>query len=107
MQDKKIDAYLGLCKRGAMLCSGEFQTLNAIKNYKAMLVIIASDASENSRKKLQDKCRFYNVKSVIYSNKVTLGLLIGSGEKTSVTILDRNFAKVINSRFQEIGYEIM
>ena len=45
---------LGLAARGRNVVSGELQTLDAIKDGSAMLVIVAEDASENTRKLFTD-----------------------------------------------------
>ena len=61
MKQNKVLSLLGLAMRGRNLVSGEFQTLEAIKNGSAMLVIIAEDASANTKKLFTDKCSFYGV----------------------------------------------
>ena len=54
MQNKVL-SLLGIAMRGHNLVSGELQTVEAIKNGSACLVIIAGDASGNSRKLYSDK----------------------------------------------------
>ena len=50
MKQNKVFSLLGIAMRGHNLVSGELQTLEAIKKGSAMLVIIAEDASENTKK---------------------------------------------------------
>ena len=43
---------VGLAAKAGKVVSGEFATEKAVKTQKAFLVIIAQDASENTRKKI-------------------------------------------------------
>ena len=61
MKQNKVFSLLGIAMRGHNLVSGELQTLEAIKKGSAMLVIIAEDASDNTKKLFTDKCSFYEV----------------------------------------------
>lgn len=107
MNDKKINSYLGLCKKAGRLVSGEFQTLKAIQTGTTNFVIISSDASENTKKKFRDKCKYYNVDIRFYGDKVSLGMAIGTGERTSIAILDEGFINLIKNRLGEICHEII
>ena len=57
MKQNKIYSLLGLAMRGRNLVSGEFQTEDAVKKGSAMLVIVAEDASANTKKLFHDKRR--------------------------------------------------
>ena len=61
MKQNRILSLLGIAMKGRNLVSGEFQTLDAIRNGSAMLVIVAEDASGNTRKLFTDKCSYYGV----------------------------------------------
>ena len=50
LRQNKVLSLLGLAIRGHNLVSGEFQTENAVKSGHAMLVIVAEDASANTKK---------------------------------------------------------
>ena len=52
-EEKKVLNLLGLAQRSGKLASGEFQTEKAVKEQRAALVILAADASENTKKKIQ------------------------------------------------------
>ncbi len=54
----KIYGLLGLAARGRNVVSGEFATENAVKNGSAVLVIVAKDGSDNTRKLFHDNCSF-------------------------------------------------
>lgn len=59
-QDKQLNL-LGLSVKAGKLISGEEFTVKAIQRKEAKLVIVASDASDNTREKLINKCKYYNV----------------------------------------------
>ena len=50
-QDKAL-AMIGLAQKAGKIVSGEFATEKAVKTGKAALVIVAGDASENTKKHL-------------------------------------------------------
>ena len=66
MNNDPILRLLGLCYAGRNLVSGEFAVENAIKQGSAVLVIIATDASDNTKKKFRDSCSFYNTPMYLY-----------------------------------------
>ena len=70
-QDKAL-AMIGLAQKAGKIVSGEFATEKAVKTGKAALVIVAGDASENTKKMFTNMCAFYEVPVYIYSDKETL-----------------------------------
>ena len=52
--EKRLLSYLGLAKRAGKVASGEFQTEEAIRKGKAELVLVAGDASDNTKKKFRN-----------------------------------------------------
>ena len=95
MKQNKVLSLLGLAMRGRNLVSGEFQTETAVKNGSAMLVVIAEDASENTRKHFTDKCSFYEVPVYVYGTKESLGRAIGKDYRSSVGVCDAGLADAI------------
>ena len=101
MKQNKIFSLLGIAIRGHNLVSGEFQTLDAIKKGSAMLVIIAEDASDNTRKLFTDKCSFYEVPVISYGTKEGLGRAIGKDLRSSLGVCDAGLADAIIKRLRE------
>lgn len=91
----KVLSMLGLAARSRNVASGGFATEEAVKRGKAYLVIIAEDASDNSKKKYGNMCEFYEVPCEIYSVKETLGHAIGKEERTCLAVTDEGFADSI------------
>ena len=73
MKQNKVLSLLGLAIRGRNLVSGEFQTEAAVKGGSALLVIVAQDASANTKKLFHDKCSFYEVPILEYGTKIGIG----------------------------------
>ncbi len=86
---------LGLCMRAGRLVCGTPMICDALKDQKEVFVVLVADeASENTKKRLSDRCKYYGVRLV--SVKVTTGALahaLGkSGELAAVGVTDKNFA---------------
>lgn len=95
MPNNKTLSFIGLAGRARKVSSGEFSVEKAIKTGYASLVIIADDASDNTRKKFDDMCKYYETPIVFYGTKEELGHALGKEYRASLAILDENFAKGI------------
>ena len=71
MTNDKVLAYLGLATRAGKIQSGEFSTEKSVKAGKAAMVIVAEDASNNTKKKFTKMCTVYKVPIYIYGTKET------------------------------------
>lgn len=100
MKNNPVYSLLGLCKAGRNLVSGEFSTEKAIKERKALVVLVATDASDNTKKKFRDSCSFYHVPYYEFGSKDELGHSIGCMERASVAVLNEGMAKNIISKLE-------
>ena len=91
----KVLSLIGLAMKAGRCASGEMMTENETKSGRAKLVIIASDASDNTKKKFRDMCKFYRVPIYFYGDKDTLGHAMGKEFRASLAILDEGFAEGI------------
>lgn len=73
------------------------RVLISIQSKKAAFVIIAADCGQNQRKKLCDKCTFYQIPYTIIESSTMIEEAIGQYNRKSVAILDKGFAKSIQS----------
>lgn len=102
LKQNKVLSLLGIAMKGHRLVSGEYQTLEAIRKGSAMLVIIAEDASDNTRKLFSDKCSFYQVPVVFFGKKAELGRAIGKeGTRSSMCICDAGLAKAVIGQLEQ------
>ena len=97
----RILSLVGLAMKAGKVVSGEFSTEKAVKEGKASLVIVAEDASDNTKKLFLDKCDFYQVPVYIYGDKEQIGNAIGKELRASLAIVDTGFAKSIERELQK------
>lgn len=89
---------INICKKANKLTFGE-TLINKIRSKKVALVVILNDASDNSKKKVEDKCKFYDVEYLYFFTK---NELIGVFHKpiSSFGILDYNLALKFKSNIK-------
>jgi ribosomal protein L7Ae-like RNA K-turn-binding protein len=92
MNEQKVLNLLGLAMRAGKLVTGEELALKEVRGKKAHLVFVAHDASENTKKKVQDKCRFYEVACSTAFNQTALSIAIGRSRMV-ISVVDAGFAK--------------
>ncbi|MDD7403395.1 MAG: ribosomal L7Ae/L30e/S12e/Gadd45 family protein [Butyribacter sp.] len=95
MKTDNILSTLGLALRAGKVVSGEFMTENAVKSHQAQLVVIATDVSDNTRKKFHNMCEFHQVAIREYATKDDLGHSLGKEFRASLAVTDEGFAKAI------------
>lgn len=94
-KQNKVLSLIGLAMKAGKCVSGEMMTESETKSGKAKLVIVASDASDNTKKNFHDMCNYYKVPFCFYADKDSLGHAIGKEFRASIAILDDGFAKGI------------
>ena len=72
------------------------------QGYVAELVFIANDVSENTKKRLLDKCNFRNIKTILIFDRYELGNMIGREFSACIAITDNNFC---NGILEQLGGE--
>ena len=81
---------MGLATKAGKVASGGF------------LVLVADDASQNTRKKFQNMCDFYEVPIYFIANKEELGRFCGKEFRASLAVQDENFAKAMLKELQKL-----
>lgn len=94
-QKNKVWGTLGLAMKSGNIASGEFLTEEAIRARKAKLVLVAEDASDNTKKKFKNSCQYYHVPFVVFGDKEMFGKAIGKEFRASMAVLDPGFAALI------------
>ncbi|CAG9607408.1 YlxQ family RNA-binding protein [Pseudoneobacillus rhizosphaerae] len=92
MKSNQWMSLLGLANRARKIISGEELALKEVRNGKAKLILLAADASQNTTKKITDKCNYYNVPIKMVENREVLGQAIGKEARVVVAVLDGGFA---------------
>ena len=97
MQDRAL-SMLGLAEKARKVVSGEFSVEKAIKTGMACLVIVSTDASENTKKNFSNMCEFYECELCFYGTKEALGAAIGKQFRASVAITDENLSNAVKKQ---------
>lgn len=93
---------LGIAAKSGSIVSGEFSTEKAVKEGKAYLVIVASDASGNTQKMFSNMTEFYGVPMYRYADKETLGHFIGKEFRASLAVTNEGLARSIEEKIKQI-----
>lgn len=91
---EKVFNLIGLATRARKIISGE-ELMDAIRKKKVSLVVVANDASENTKKRYSDKCSFYGIDMITVESSVHLNQAIGKANRMAIGIVDEGFKKSI------------
>lgn len=100
--DKRILGSLGLCSKAGKLIFGVPMIIEAMqKGKKIHLVLEAGDTSDNTHKKITDKCSFYGVEKIrLECGGGELASAVGkTSSLAAVAITDEGFFKMISKYF--------
>lgn len=97
---KKVFNLLGIATKSNNIVSGEFKTEKAVKEQKAALVIVAEDASDNTKKMFTNMCTYYKVPIYFCGLKTDLGHAIGKEFRASLAVLDKGLADAIEKQLK-------
>lgn len=95
---KQIQGLLGLAAKAGKIVSGEFSVEKAVREGRAFLVIVAEDASDNTKKHFSDMCAFRKLPLRVLAEKELLGKWIGKGFRASLAVTDSGFADTIKNK---------
>ncbi len=97
MKTDKALQMLGMAQRAGAVASGGFMTETSVKEGKAFLVVIAEDASDNTKKDFKNMCDYYNVPIRFYKTRDELGHCIGKEFRASLAVTNEGLADSIIS----------
>ncbi|WP_134686241.1 YlxQ family RNA-binding protein [Brevibacillus migulae] len=93
--NRQLKQMLGLAMRARKVVTGEELVVGAIRSNQAKLVLLATDASANTTKKISDKCSHYAVPLYVPADRLELGAAIGKEARVTVAITDAKLADSI------------
>ncbi len=93
--NNKVLSTLSISMKAGKIQSGEFAVEKSVKALECSIVLVALDASDNTKKLFRDKCAFYHIPFYIYGTKEELGKAIGKEMRASVAVTDAGLAKKI------------
>jgi len=98
----KIKNLLTLAARSGSIVSGDETCINYIKKDAIHLLILAEDASDNTKKKFKDKASYRDIPIRFWKGKDELGSTIGKSSRTIIGIIDKGFAEQILKYLDEL-----
>lgn len=106
MHMNRVYSMLGLATKAGKTVSGEFSVEKEVKTGRASLVVVAEDASDNTKKKFRNMCEFYQVRVAVAGTKDELGSAIGKEYRAVIAVLDTGFAKSVSAKLEAAGVTI-
>ena len=100
--DKRILSSLGLCSKAGKLIYGVPMIVEALqKGKKIYLVLESGDTSDNTHKKITDKCSFYGVEKIrLEFDGGEISSAVGkSSNLAAIAVTDEGFFKMIKKYF--------
>ncbi len=95
----KLAGLIGMAKKAGRLIAGTEQVNEAVRSGKAVLVLIACDVAENSRKRLENCSSYYETAYItVPFDRERLGAAIGASATAAVALTDSGFAKAVRER---------
>lgn len=96
MMENRIYQMIALCQKARGLVAGEFACKQAVLQKEAQMVIVATDASNNTKKLFHDKSNYRQITCVEWGTKEKLGNILGKDPRAVIAIVDTNFAAKIS-----------
>lgn len=101
MMENRIYQMIALCQKARGLVTGEFACKKAVLEKEAQLVIVATDASNNTKKLFGDKTSYRQIPCVQWGTKEQLGNRLGKEPRAVIAIVNTNFAAKIGQMIDE------
>ena len=90
--ENKLASLLGLAQKAGKIASGDFAVERAVKSGKAKLLIIATDASDATKKGYRDMASFHKIAVYETLSKAALGNALGKPQRAALVFLDDGFS---------------
>lgn len=98
----KFYSMLGIGKKAGYIVLGETGCIQSIKRGKSKLVILASNASDNTKDRIIPLCKKHNVEYYIFGEKEQLGYAVGKSLSSIISITDLKFSHVIKDLIENL-----
>lgn len=91
----KIYSMLGIARKGGNISIGFDAACIDIEKNKSALVVIASDASDKTKKNIKFICDKYNCKYIEFGEKEIIGKSLGRKVVSVLSVNDKNIASYL------------
>lgn len=86
---------LGLAARARSIATGDV-AMKQVRSKQAFLVIMSKDVGNNTKKKICDKCLFYQI-PLVYMDETAMNTAIGTNNRKFIAITDEGFATKLHT----------
>lgn len=100
MSENKIYSFIGLARKAGAVQTGEELVEKAVKRGKARLVIVAKDASLNTRGKIEHALNGTGIPMLLFGEKERLGHALGKPFFSVIAITDNGFSERIKEMIE-------
>ncbi len=91
----KVYSMLGLARKGGKISIGFDVTCSEVKAGRSLLVMLALDASDKTKKNIQYECEKYNIRFIEYGEKELLGQCLGKKMVSVLSVNDENITSYL------------
>jgi Ribosomal protein HS6-type (S12/L30/L7a) len=95
MNRARLLSLLGFAQKAGKIVSGEVAVEHAVRAGKARLVLVAVDASDNTRKSYRDLAAYYRIAYYEVLSKDEFGHATGKPSRAALAVTDPGFGKAI------------
>lgn len=89
---------IGLAFRARKVIVGTDSTIASLRMGKLQLIILATDASHTTKKKVYDKAKFYQVEVIEDLTSFDISMALGKDDIKVIGITDRGFSQLLMSQ---------
>lgn len=95
MNEQKIMNLLSMAQRAGRVASGDFAVTKAVQGNKSYLLIVAGDASAETRKRYEQIAAQAKIRIIYLGDREQLGHCIGKDFRAVAAVMDAGFANAI------------
>ena len=103
ISDNKILSMIGLATKAGKTVTGTTACDFSIRRKNARLVLLATDASENSLSHAIKLCKANDIGYMLFSTKEKLGCFTGKTDRVIIAITDDGFAKRVSEMINDFN----
>ena len=100
-KEQRIINLLSMAQKAGRIVSGAFAVEQAVKKQQAVLVLLANDAAEESKKKFTTLADKFAIPYAYCLDRETLGRCLGKDFRAVAALLDDGFAKKLRQLMEE------
>lgn len=89
---------IGLAFRARKVIVGTDSTIASLRMGKLQLIVLATDASHTTKKKVYDKAKFYQVEVIEDLTSFDISMALGKDDIKVIGITDRGFSQLLMSQ---------